>query len=327
MTNFLLSVVIPVYNEEKIIWDSIQKILYVLKQAGIVNEIILIDDGSKDQSWLEINRLTQQYPNITAIKFSRNFGKESAICAGLDRVQGDCCVVMDADMQHPPEYIPKMVYMWKNEGYEIIEGIKQSRGKEPLLKKIGAWFFYKFLNKLSGINLENASDFRLMDQKVLAAWKLMPERDTFFRAMSTWVGFNKGSITIEIAPRSAGNSKWSLTRLFCLAIDAITSFSVIPLQIVTILGFIFLTVSLILGVQTLVVKFLGLSTEGFTTVILLLLIIGSILMISLGIIGVYLAKIYEEVKQRPRYIVSQIIPKAEQATSKTKNIARRDVFI
>lgn len=307
MDDFLLTVVIPVYNEAGIIKISVERTRAVLIKAGINHEFILVDDGSLDSSWNEIIKLVEEHENIVAIKLSRNFGKESAICAGLDAVNSDCCILMDADMQHPPEYIPEMVRKWRDENFDIVEGVKCFRGKEPVIKKIGARLFYKSLNTFCGLNLENASDFRLMDRKVLEAWKTMPERDTFFRAMSTWVGYKRGTVMIEIAARCEGVSKWSFSHLFRLAVSAIAAFTAIPLYLVTIMGLAFLTISLVLGIQTLVKKLMGQAVEGFTTVILLLLIIGSILMISLGIIGIYIAKIYNEVKQRPRYLIAETV--------------------
>ncbi|MDD5603940.1 MAG: glycosyltransferase family 2 protein, partial [Eubacteriales bacterium] len=240
------------------------------------------------------------------IRLSRNFGKESAICAGLAEACGDCCVVIDADMQHPPEYIPEMVEKWKNEGCMVVEGVKTARGRENIFKKISALLFYRTLNAFCGIDLRNASDFRLLDRKAIDAWKAMPERETFFRAMSTWIGYKRGTVSIDIEERKSGVTRWSRSRLMRLAVSAITSFSSIPLYIVTVMGFIFLVLAMALGIQTIVKKFTGASVEGFTTVILLLLIIGSILMISLGIIGIYIARIYDEVKHRPRYLIEKI---------------------
>ena len=214
---------------------------------------------------------------------------------------------MDADLQHPPELIPEMVRLWKEEGYEVVEGVKALRGQESLVNKAGAGLFYYILSKFSGFDIKQASDFKLLDKKVVHAWQSMNERNTFFRGMSAWVGFNRISIPFNIKNRTGGASKWSLFKLFKLAINAITSFSSLPLHIVTFMGLIFLLGSLILGIQTLYMKLKGIAYSGFTTVILLLLIIGSTLMISLGIIGTYIAKIYEEVKGRPRYIVAEQI--------------------
>ncbi|MCX7747419.1 MAG: glycosyltransferase family 2 protein [Clostridia bacterium] len=312
MSGFILSIVIPVYNEEKQIGRNINVIHQVLLADGIDHEFILIDDGSKDNTWLALKKLAQELPCVNAIKLSRNFGKEAALCAGLSSVTGDACVVMDSDLQHPPEIIPQMVRLWRHEGYEVIDGIKSSRGKESLSYKLSSLLFYNILHKLSGFNLNGASDFKLLDAKVVEAWKALDERNTFFRGMSEWVGYKRKSIAFEVAERAEGVSKWSFVRLVKLAVTAITSFSSLPLQIVTFLGSLFLIGSFFLGIQTLYFKFKGIAVDGFTTVILLLLIIGSALMISLGIIGTYIAKIFDEVKARPRYLISEQIKRKGQ---------------
>ncbi len=299
----LISIVIPVYNEEKQIRGNIGVINDILQKNAIPHEFILIDDGSKDNSWAALKELIVNYPG-QAIRFSRNFGKESALCAGLEVVCGDAVIIMDADLQHPPEVIPEMVRLWKN-GYEIVDGVKSSRGREKLSNRLFARLFYDILERLSGFNLHNASDFKLMDAKVVAAWRQMPERSTFFRGMAAWVGFQRTTVFFEVAERREGGTKWSKLRLFKLAITAITSFSSIPLQIVTFLGIVFLVGAIPLIFETLYMYFKGIALSGFTTVIILLLIIGSILMISLGVIGMYIAKIFEEVKYRPRYIVAE----------------------
>jgi len=302
-----VSVIIPVYNEAKQIGSTVRSVTENLKAAECSYKIILVDDGSRDSSWEQISLLSNNDHDITAIKFSRNFGKESAICAGLERASGDCCIVMDADMQHPPSLIPGMIRLWRDEGFEVVEAKKTSRGKESWINKFGAAIFYSLLKRLGGYDLKNASDFKLLDAKVVTAWRSMSEHNTFFRAMSAWVGFRRITIPFEVAPRDIGKSRWSFLKLSGLAVNAITSYSSLPLHIVTILGVLLLIGSLIIAVQTLVKKFTGQALTGFTTVILLQLIIGSCLMISLGIIGTYIARIFDEVKSRPRYIISEEI--------------------
>ncbi len=303
----IISVVIPVYEEEGLIYRSIREIHKVFENNRISHEFVIVDDGSKDNTLHELIRLLDEIPNLKAYRLIRNFGKESALCAGLEMARGNAYIVMDADLQHPPGIIPEMIRLWHDEGYQVVEGVKISRGNESFFSRLSAGTFYKLLKKLSGFNLENASDFKLLDAKVVNAWRQMPERDTFFRAMSAWVGFKRTSITFSVSDRINGVTKWSVFELFRLALTAITAFSAVPLQIITLLGFIFLAGSLILGIQTLYTKFSGLAVSGFTTVILLLLIMGSALMISLGIIGIYVARIYDEVKARPRYIISENI--------------------
>lgn len=307
MTRKNLSVIIPVFNEGEMIRKSIQRVVGVLQSENIPHEIILIDDGSKDNSWNEIENCVQTIPDVKAIRLSRNFGKENALCAGLDLATGDGCICMDADMQHPPEVIPAMYNVWLNEGYDIVEGLKQSRGKESLQYKISAGLFYKLLHKTSGINLNNASDFRLLDRKAVEAWKSMPEKQTFFRGMSTWIGFSRTQIEFAVAEREVGLSKWSFISLMKLAIQGVTSYTAAPLYASAFLGFGLLVAFLFLLCQTIIMKILGYAAGGFTTVIALQLVIGGTLMMSVGVIGIYIEKIYEEVKARPRYLIREIV--------------------
>ena len=308
MNTGLLSVVMPVYNETNIS-IGVKRVMSVLEAAGISHEIILVDDGSKNDSFNQISDLALQYDNVIAIGLSRNFGKEHALCAGLDNVNGDCCICMDSDMQHPPEYIPEMYRLWKDEHYEVVEGIKKARIKESILYRLCAKTFYNVLNKMSGIDLQNASDFRLLDREALEAWKSMPEKVPFFRGMSSWIGFRRTQVIFEVEEREFGETKWSLRGLIRLAIDATTSYSSIPLYFSTVFGALFLIFFLIMFVQTLYMKIMGYAQDGFTTVIILQLIIGAITMINIGIIGIYIKKIYTETKGRPRYIIRKIITK------------------
>lgn len=303
----LLSVVIPIYQEESHIKSSIKVIEKVLIENNIVYEFILVDDGSKDNTWSELKSLSRDNDHIIIIRLSRNFGKESALCAGLEYAKGDMVLVMDADLQHPPEIIPSMVNAWLNEGYDVVDGVKHSRGKENIIYRGCAKLFYYLIYKSTDVHLGKASDYKLLDRKVVEAWKELPERTIFFRGMSAWVGFERKEIEFDVADRTDGKSKWSITRLIRLAINAITSYTSVPLHFITFLGFIMFVIALILGVQTLFMKLSGKASDGFTTVILLLLIIGSAIMTSLGIIGIYLTKIYKEVKARPRYLVSDCI--------------------
>lgn len=302
-----VAIVIPVYNEGEKIFENITTIKNILDDAHINHNFILIDDGSKDNSWSELERLTQTYDNIKAIKLSRNFGKENALCAGLDAVDSDCCVTMDADLQHPPELIPKMYDLWLNKKFDVIEGKKSSRGKESFMQKFSAKLYYSSLKVLSKIDLNDASDFRLLDAKVIDAWKQMPEKQTFYRAMSTWVGFNRTQVEFEVQERNGGTTGWSIKSLFKLAITSITSFSSFPLYLSFIMGLIFLLFFIIMFIHTLYMNLSGQAQEGFTTVIILQLITCGLLLISNGIMGLYISKVYDEVKARPRYLIQQSI--------------------
>jgi dolichol-phosphate mannosyltransferase len=313
-TDSKLSLVIPVYQEASHIRNSISVIENILINNHIKHEFILIDDGSKDNTWDELRKLAQSKETVTALRLSRNFGKESALCAGIEYSDGDMVLIMDADLQHPPEVIPEMVMAWREEGYDVVEGIKSSRGKENPIYKSCAKFFYYIIYKTSDINLGKASDFKLLDRKVIEAWKEMPERAIFFRGMTAWLGFDRKQISFDVAERVNGKTKWSFLRLVRLAVNAITSYTSVPLHCITVLGIIMFFGAILLGIQTLYIKFTGRATSGFTTVILLQLIIGSSIMISLGMIGIYLTKIYKEVKARPRYLISKCIKGGENCS-------------
>lgn len=303
----LLSVVIPIYQEGNHIKSSIKVIENVLIENKVVYEFILVDDGSKDNTWSELKNLANDSEHIIIIRLSRNFGKESALCAGLEYAKGDMVLVMDSDLQHPPEIIPEMVNAWLTEGYDVVDGIKRSRGKENIIYRVCAKLFYYLIYKSSDVHLGRASDYKLLDRKVVEAWKELPERAIFFRGMSAWVGFKRKEIEFDVADRVNGKTKWSLLRLIRLAANAITSYTSVPLHCITLLGIIMFFIAVVLGFQTLFMKLSGRASDGFTTVILLLLIIGSAIMTSLGIIGIYLTKIYKEVKARPRYLISDYI--------------------
>ena len=276
----------------------------IMDGASIPFEIIFVDDGSKDMTYVNITKLAGSNTEVRGISFSRNFGKESAIFAGLESAAGACCVIMDCDLQHPPATIVEMYRLWE-QGYDVVEGVKSSRGKETPIHKFCANSFYGIISKLTDIDMTNASDFKLLDRRAIEALLLMPERTPFFRALSSWIGFKTATVSFEVQERTVGTSKWSMWSLVKYAIRNITSFSGAPMQFVTFMGWVMLIFSFIFAIQSLYRYFTGTALEGFTTVILLLLIIGSVLMISLGIIGHYISRIYDEIKGRPRYIISK----------------------
>ena len=299
----MLSVIIPAYNEELSIERAYYTISEILKEAQIDNEIIFIDDGSTDTTYEKIKNLADKEKNIHGLHFSRNFGKEAAISAGLASAKGDSVVVIDCDLQHPPEKIVEMYRLWQ-EGYEIVEGIKKTRGKESKVHGFAARRFYSIISSVVGFDMSNASDFKLLDCKVVDILNKIPERKGFFRAISFWVGFNKTTVEFEVNERLEGESKWSAIGLLKYAISNISAYSTAPMQIVTVLGVMMLIITAIFSVWALVDKIRGIALEGITTVIIILIFIGSIMMISLGIIGYYVARIYDEIKGRPKFIVS-----------------------
>lgn len=298
-----LSVIIPAYNEEKMIPETARVIAGILEEANIDYELLFVNDGSRDMTWAAILAEGEKNKKVKGLCFARNFGKEAAMFAGLDKATGDCAVIIDCDLQHPPQKIVEMYRLWE-EGYEVVEGVKASRGKESFVHRFCANTFYSIISKLTKIDMSNASDFKLMDRKVVDILKAMPERNVFFRALSSWVGFKKTTVSFEVQERTEGVSKWSSWSLIKYAVSNITSFSAAPMQLVTILGVVFFVISIILGAQSLIYKLIGKALEGFTTVIIIELLVGSIVMTSMGIIGYYIAKMYEEIKGRPRYILS-----------------------
>ena len=298
----MLSIILPAYNEEQNIERTEKTLSGLLEEEGIPFELLFISDGSADGTYEEVCRLAKRDKRVRGAEFSRNFGKEAAIFAGLELALGDACIVMDCDLQHPPEVIPEMYRLWQ-EGFEVVEGIKKSRGKESVFHGMFAGMFYGIMSRMMRMDMRSSSDFKLLDRKVVNVLLGLGERNTFFRALSFWAGFRSAKVEYEVQERAYGSSKWSFRSLIRYAVSNVTSFSTIPLQMVTVMGMVSILFSVILAVQTLVKYLMGTAVEGFTTVILLILIIGGFIMISLGIIGHYLARIYEEVKGRPRYII------------------------
>jgi polyisoprenyl-phosphate glycosyltransferase len=302
-----ISIVVPMFRESGHVFAVAQAIQSFVGQCADSYEIILVDDGSPDDTWAHMDRSAREVPGVRAMRLSRNFGKEYAVAAGLERARGRCAIVMDGDLQHPPALIPKMIQIWRDGGADVVEAVKTSRGDEGTLSAALANGFYSLLRKLSGFDLQNASDFKLLDRKVVAAWMRLRERNLFFRGMTAWLGFRRTQVDFQVPPRVGGNSRWSLYALARLAVTAITAFSSSLLQLVTLMGLVFLAFALLLGLYTMIIWWSGRAETGFTTVIVLLLIIGGVLMMSLGIIGLYLGRIYDEIKARPRYLVSETI--------------------
>ena len=291
----MLSVILPAYNEKDMIPVAAETL------AGI-----LVNDGSTDGTWDAICRAREKDPRVCGICFSRNFGKEAAMFAGLEKARGDCCVVLDCDLQHPPEKIVEMYRLWE-QGYEVVEGIKEDRGQETGLHRFAANSFYGLISRATGMDMASSSDFKLLDRKVVDTLNAMPERNVFFRALSFWVGFRRAEVKYDVRERTAGESKWSTRALIKYAVTNIGSFSSAPLHLITVMGVIALIVAIVFSVVSLVQKLMGVALGGFTTVIILLLLFGSLIMISLGIIGYYIARIYEEVKGRPRYVIEEFL--------------------
>ena len=293
-----VNIIVPCHNEEENIDDFIKAINNLEQVADF--EMIFVDDGSSDNTWQKL----REQEGIVAVKLSRNFGKEAAILAGITRATGDACIIIDADLQHPPEKIVEMINIWQKNSVDVVEGIKSNRGRENIIYKIFSKLFYFVMGDLQ---TQGASDFQLIDRKVINVIVAMPEKQRFFRALSKWVGFRRERVYYEVGERTQGVSKFNFWSSFRYAVKNISSFNAYPMQFVTFMGMIFFVLSLILGGITIYQFITNRSLEGFTTVILLLLIIGSVIMFSLGIIGYYIGKIYEEIKQRPIYLIEEEI--------------------
>ena len=304
MKNSLLSIIIPAFNEEENICNTAKTVQHIMEEAQIPYEMIFVSDGSTDSTFDQIAALAKADRRIRGLEFSRNFGKEPAMFAGLSAMKGGCAVVMDCDLQHPPQTIVKMYRKWLD-GFEVVEGIKSTRGKEGLFHRAFANTFYGIISALTGFEMGNSSDFKLLDKKVVQVLLDMPERKTFFRAMSFWAGFKSCQVHYDVADRAFGTTKWSFYKLARYAISNIVSYSTRPLTIVSYMGVISLLAGVVVGIQTLVRWASGKALEGFTTVILLLLLLGGGILLGLGIIGGYISAIYQEVKHRPRYVVRQ----------------------
>lgn len=303
----MISIILPAYNEEAMLLSTAQTIAKLLQEAATPYELIFIDDGSKDCTWERIQEAAQKDPHVLGLQFSRNFGKEAAIFAGLAQAKGDACVVMDCDLQHPPETLLSMIALWES-GYEIVNGVKEDRGKEPRSYRFAAKLFNRIMSRLTKFDFSHASDFKLLDRHVVDSLLELNERRTFFRGLVPWTGFRSTDLPFKVQERAEGESSFSTPSLIRYAVSNISAFSSAPLHLVTLVGGVFFIAAILLGIQTLVRWFQGTAADGFTTVILLLLFIGAMLMISLGIIGYYISQIYIEMKERPRYFISQQTP-------------------
>ncbi len=301
--SFSISVVIPAHNEATGIARAVEVIGGIVGGCTPAWEIIIVDDGSRDDTFNRIQALARQDPRVKGLRLSRNFGKEAALLAGLRAARGDAVVTIDADLQHPPSLIPEMVEHWRR-GAKIVDAVKRRRATDGSLIRFRARMFNAVITRLSGVNLENASDFKLLDSKVVdTIARGLPERQRFYRGLSEWVGFKRASVQFDVEERLDGQGKWTLMKLVELATTALVSFTSAPLRIVTILGFATLILGLYVAADAVVSWLRGVAVSGFATTIITLLIIGSFIMISLGIIGEYIAKIYDEIKARPAYLI------------------------
>lgn len=297
----LLSVVAPVFNEEATLEELHRRVTSAL--AGLPYELILVDDGSTDSSPRLLAELARADSRVKVITLSRNFGHQAALTAGLDHARGDAAVMLDADLQDPPELIREMLEPWR-QGRDVVFAVRRDRAGETRAKVTTARWFYRLFSRLAQIDLaQNAGDFRLLDRTALDALTSMRERNRFIRGMTVWVGFDQAAIYYDRDARYAGETKFSPRRMVRFSLDAISSFSHVPLQAATILGFLFSFVAF-LGIPVAIgFRIAGEFVPGVTTVLLVVLLLGGIQLITVGLIGEYLGRVYDEVKARPLYLV------------------------
>lgn len=310
-----ISLVIPIWNEELVIPELYRRVLQIMENIGESWEMICVNDGSSDRSLEVLLALRDQDPRVKVLDFSRNFGHQIAITAGSDFAEGDAVIVMDADLQDPPEVVQRMVQKWR-EGYEVVYAVRTVRQGETKFKLWTARLFYRLLKQITDVHIPlDAGDFRLMDRRVVLTMRRLREQHRFMRGLSSWVGFHQIGIEYERAERYAGETKYPLRKMVRLAISAITSFSYVPLQLATVVGFALALLSLLGIVVTIVLRLSGSSFFlGQATTLVSVLFLGGVQLIFLGILGEYLGRIYDEVKNRPLYIVSRaygFIPDAE----------------
>lgn len=311
----VLSIVIPVYNEAEGLPHLVQRVTETMAGIEPSFEIIFVNDGSRDGTLEALRRLCAGDERLRAVSFSRNFGKEIAIAAGLDHARGQAVVIMDADLQHPPETIAEFLAKWR-EGYANVYGVRRDRAIESPVKRAFARGFYKMFASFSETDLpKGAGDFRLLDRRAVDALKALGERARFSKGLYSWIGFKSVGVTFDVAERAHGSTKWSFRKLLRFALDGLTSFSTMPLRIWTYVG-LFISFCAFIAAVWYVIEalFYGIRTPGFPTLIVSVMFFAGIQLMSLGILGEYIGRIFAEVKRRPLYIVEERLGGEEEAT-------------
>lgn len=302
----LVSLVVPVFNESAVLaafYDRATRALSALE--GMTYEILFIDDGSRDESYAQLTKFAAQSPNVRVLKLSRNFGHQIAITAGLDHAQGDCVVIMDADLQDPPEVVAAMIDQWR-QGFDVVYGVRSDRAGETPLKLATARLFYRLLGRLTDVHIPaNVGDFRLVSRRVVDQLKVLREKDRFVRGLVSWVGFPQTGIVYKRDQRYAGETKYPFRKMITFAFDGITSFSTVPLKLATWTGWAAAVLAVLYLLSVFVQKLLGYTVDGWATIMVAMLFLGSVQLICLGILGEYLGRIFNEVKPRPMYIVEE----------------------
>ena len=303
----ILSVLMPAYNEAAGLALAVREVEKHLAPLGHEVRFVLVDDGSRDRTWQVIEEIAAAHPNVAGLGFSRNFGKEAALLAGLDACDGDCVIIMDSDLQHPPDVLPKMIAAWKDGGFQIVHGVKQQRQGESRFRRFCSHLVFGAARAMSGLELQGSSDFKLLDRQVVLSYRELRERLLFFRGLVDWLGYRTTRISFDVAERATGKSQWGMWGLVKYAFNAILSFSTRPLKIVSMLAACFFVLSSAVGVKTFYDWAVDESKEGFPTVILLIVGFGNVALVAISVISWYVGKIFDEVKMRPRYIVSRSV--------------------
>lgn len=303
-----LSIVVPAFNESQGIAAFLALLFDVLRGCCDRFEVWVIDDGSLDDTWQRVCGMTARFPEMRGLRFTRNFGKEAAILAGLRRATGQAVIVIDADGQHPPSLVPQMLVAWRAGEAQIVAAQKAARPTDSWIERMNAWAFNRVMRTLTGLDLSAASDYRLLDRRVVDVLLGFPERIRFFRGMTVWTGFATKHLSFDVVPRFAGTSQWAAGQRIKLAIDAITAYSAKPLGMVFRLGIIGMAAALILFMQALYSWAAGVAVSGWTSMTVVVLFFGSANLLGIGVLGAYLAQLFDEIKARPEYLVKQELP-------------------
>jgi len=304
----MLSAIVPVFNEEDGIAELHRRLKAALDSAGMPYEIVLINDGSRDRSGDLLDAVAADDPNVVVVHLSRNFGHQAALAAGLAQARGQAVVVLDADLQDPPEVIPAMLEEWRA-GHQIVYGQRIKRHGDPLTKRVLAWMYYRVVRDLASVNLPtDAGDFCLMDRSVVDVLNALPERNRYIRGLRAWVGFRQTAVPFERSERFAGERKYTFRQSLGLALNGIFSLSRAPLQVATWFGLLVSAISFALGVWFIIRKLtVGYPVQGWASLAVIVLFLGGVQLITIGLLGEYLGRVYDEVKQRPLYVIGRVV--------------------
>jgi glycosyltransferase involved in cell wall biosynthesis len=300
-----LTVIVPAFNEAPGIAAFLDILFDVLRSCCARFDVWVVDDGSRDNTWQCLRSARERYPELRGIRFTRNFGKEAALLAGLRQATGEAVVVMDSDGQHPPSLLPQMLDAWRAGEAQIIAAKKAARPTDSRIERVNAHLFNALMRVMTGLDLSAASDYRLLDRRVVDALLAFPERVRFFRGMTVWTGFTTKHLVFDVAPRIAGTSRWSAGQLTKLAINAITAYSAKPLSLVFRLGLVGMLAAFVLFLQAVYSWMVGIAVSGWTSVTVVMLFFGSANLLGIGVLGAYLGQLFDEIKARPEYLIKQ----------------------